>query len=522
MNPKLKEKILESLSAVLPITGIVLLLSIFLVPLGTGAIVMFFVGAVLLIVGMGMFQLGAEMAMSPLGEGIGVQISKSKHLIFVALISLLMGVLITMAEPDLQVLSDQVPAVPNATLIFTVALGVGIFLAFAVLRIILKINLAYLLMGLYLVLIILSFFVPKDFLAVAFDSGGVTTGPITVPFIMAMGVGLSSVRADKDAANDSFGLVALSSIGPILSVLLLGCFFHPQDAAYSETAVPDVATMQDVMVSFAAQLPHYAREVLISIVPIAAMKKNQIPYLEIRGVDGVNIADLTKEKAREIRQRLDAEGLSVWSLGSPYGKISITEDFAPHLDLFKRGLELADILNAKHIRLFSFYVPAGEASAYRNAVMERLFAFLDAAAGSGILLCHENEKGIYGDTAPRCAEIHREFPDIRAVFDPANFVQCGQDTKEAWELLSPYVEYMHIKDALADGFVVPAGKGIGNIPFLLSNYRGKVLTLEPHLSVFSGFEKLEGEQASKMGKYTYPSSRAAFDAAAEALRECIK
>ena len=234
MNPKLKEKILESLSAVLPITGIVLLLSIFLVPLGTGAIVMFFVGAVLLIVGMGMFQLGAEMAMSPLGEGIGVQISKSKRLIFIALISLLMGVLITMAEPDLQVLSDQVPAVPNATLIFTVALGVGIFLAFAVLRIILKINLAYLLMGLYLVLIILSFFVPKDFLAVAFDSGGVTTGPI-------------------------------------LSVLLLGCFFHPQDAAYSETAVPDVATMQDVMISFAAQLPHYAREVLISIVPIAAM-----------------------------------------------------------------------------------------------------------------------------------------------------------------------------------------------------------------------------------------------------------
>ncbi len=134
MNPKLKEKILESLSAVLPITGIVLLLSIFLVPLETGAIVMFFVGALLLIIGMGMFQLGAEMAMSPLGEGIGVQISKLKHLFFIALISLLMGVLITMAEPDLQVLSDQVPAVPNSTLIFTVALGVGLFLALAVLR----------------------------------------------------------------------------------------------------------------------------------------------------------------------------------------------------------------------------------------------------------------------------------------------------------------------------------------------------------------------------------------------------
>jgi len=271
MNPKLKEKILESLSAVLPITGIVLLLSIFLVPLETGAIVMFFVGALLLIIGMGMFQLGAEMAMSPLGEGIGVQISKLKHLFFIALISLLMGVLITMAEPDLQVLSDQVPAVPNSTLIFTVALGVGLFLALAVLRILLKINLAYLLTGLYLILILLSFFVPKDFLAVAFDSGGVTTGPITVPFIMAMGVGLSSVRADKDAANDSFGLVALSSVGPILSVLLLGYFFNPQDAAYSKTIVPDVTTMQDVMIVFAKQFPRYIREVLISIIPLAAM-----------------------------------------------------------------------------------------------------------------------------------------------------------------------------------------------------------------------------------------------------------
>ncbi|MDE7297782.1 MAG: DUF1538 domain-containing protein [Lachnospiraceae bacterium] len=271
MNPKLKEKILESLSAVLPITGIVLLLSIFPVPLNTGAVVMFFVGAVLLIIGMGMFQLGAEMAMSPLGEGIGVQISRSKRLIFIALISLLMGALITMAEPDLRVLSDQVPAVPNSTLIFTVALGVGLFLALAVLRIILKVNLAYLLMGLYLILIILSFFVPKDFLAVAFDSGGVTTGPITVPFIMAMGVGLSSVRADKDAANDSFGLVALSSVGPILSVLLLGCFFNPQDSSYTKTVVPDVVTMQDVMRAFAVQFPHYAKEVLISILPIAAM-----------------------------------------------------------------------------------------------------------------------------------------------------------------------------------------------------------------------------------------------------------
>ncbi|MDE7325248.1 MAG: sugar phosphate isomerase/epimerase [Lachnospiraceae bacterium] len=255
---------------------------------------------------------------------------------------------------------------------------------------------------------------------------------------------------------------------------------------------------------------------------ISAMKDNRIPYLEIRGVDGCNIADLPKEKAREIRRQLDAEGLSVWSLGSPYGKIKITEDFAPHLEQFKRGLELADILGTGHIRIFSFYIPAKEASLYRDKVMEHLSAFCNAAAGSGILLCHENEKGIYGDTASRCAEIHQEFPSIKAVFDPANFIQCGQDTKAAWELLFPYVEYMHVKDALSDGCVVPAGKGIGNLPFLLANYKGEVLTVEPHLSIFPGFEGLEGEQSGQNRKYIYPSGRAAFDAAVAALRECIK
>ncbi len=254
---------------------------------------------------------------------------------------------------------------------------------------------------------------------------------------------------------------------------------------------------------------------------IAAMKENRIPYLEIRGVNGENIADFSKEKAQEIKRQLDANGLSVWSLGSPYGKIKITEDFAPHLEQFKRGLELADILGTKRIRLFSFYVPAGHGSAEKEEVMARLAAFCRAAAGSGILLCHENEKGIYGDTAPRCAQIHQEFPEIKAVFDPANFIQCGQDTKEAWELLSPYVEYMHIKDALPNGFVVPAGKGAGNLPFLLANYRGKVLTIEPHLTVFSGLEKLEENAVSEVKTYSYPSQRAAFDTAVAALRECL-
>lgn len=254
---------------------------------------------------------------------------------------------------------------------------------------------------------------------------------------------------------------------------------------------------------------------------ISAMKENDVAYLEIRGVNGENISDLTIEKARSIRRQLDDSGISVWSLGSPYGKIGIEEDFTAHFEKFKHGIELTDILGAKHIRLFSFYVPQGNAEKYTDEVMSRLDKFISAARGSGITLCHENEKGIYGDNALRCAEIHKEFSELKAVFDPANFIQCGQDTKTAWELLNPYVEYMHIKDARSDGTVVPAGKGEGNIPFLLSQYKGEILTIEPHLAVFEGFDKLEAGEKTSMGEYCYPSSRAAFDAAVNALKELI-
>ena len=268
MNVKLKEKISESLAAVLPISGIVLMLSIFLIPMELGSVVMFLTGAFMLIIGMGFFQLGAEMAMTPIGEGVGVQISKMQKLLTVLLTGFLMGVIITVSEPDLQVLAGQVPSVPNAVLIFTVAVGVGLFLALAIVRIRYKISLSMLLIICYLALILVSMFVPKEFLAVAFDSGGVTTGPMTVPFIMAMGVGLASVRSDKNAANDSFGLVALSSVGPILAVLILGCFFKPTEAAYSLTDVATVVTTQDVARVFAQGLPLYAKEVLLSLVPI--------------------------------------------------------------------------------------------------------------------------------------------------------------------------------------------------------------------------------------------------------------
>ena len=250
---------------------------------------------------------------------------------------------------------------------------------------------------------------------------------------------------------------------------------------------------------------------------IKAMKDNGIELLEIRGVDGTNIADITIAKAKEVRSRLDDAGLSVWSLGSPFGKISLSDDFEKHLDSFKHGVELCNELGTKHVRLFSFYGAEGRF----DDVAERLSKFTKAAKGSGIVLCHENEKGIYGDIASRCLEIQKTFPEIKAIFDPANFIQSGQDTLEAWKLLSPYVEYMHIKDALPDGSVVPAGKGSGNLPYLLNQYTGDVLTIEPHLTVFKGLDDLEKDEKSQVGKYSYPDPFTAFKAAADALKSLL-
>lgn len=271
MRNSLKEKILEAFSSVLPITLIVLVLSMIIVPIEVGTMGMFIFGAVLLILGMGLFSLGADIAMTPMGEGLGTRLSRTKKIGFVVLISFLMGIIITIAEPDLQVLANQVPSIPNQTLILAVSLGVGMFLVIAVLRIRYRINLSHMLIFFYIALFALSMFVPKDFLAVAFDSGGVTTGPITVPFIMSFGVGLAALRGDKDASNDSFGLVALCSIGPIIAVMLLGIFYNPQSATYDAIEVVTVNTTQDILQQFSLQLPHFAKEVMIAILPIVAV-----------------------------------------------------------------------------------------------------------------------------------------------------------------------------------------------------------------------------------------------------------
>ena len=256
---------------------------------------------------------------------------------------------------------------------------------------------------------------------------------------------------------------------------------------------------------------------------IDALHANRIPMIEIRGVDGRNITDFSLVEARRLARRLKDEDIRVWSIGSPCGKIGIRDPFPPHLDLFRHTLELADILGARCVRLFSFYLNGLPHDACRDEVLDRLSRMVQAACGSKALLCHENEKGIYGDTAARCEDIHRALPSLRAVFDPANFLQCGQNTLEAFDRLSPHIAYFHVKDCAANGTIVPAGQGVGRLAELLRKFRaqgGRVVTLEPHLAVFAGLERLEqGAESEIEGRY--PTQRAAFDAAAMAMRRCL-
>jgi len=270
-NKLLLEKVYESIVAVLPITAIVLVLSISIAPLTPGTWTLFFFGALMLIFGMGFFTLGAEMSMIPMGEGIGVLLSKSKKQVIPLAACFILGIVITIAEPDLTVLANQVPSIPNMVLILTVAVGVGLFLMLAQFRIHKQIPLSYLLVFFYAVIFVLAFIIPDNFVAVSFDSGGVTTGPITVPFIMALGIGMASVRTDKNSSTDSFGLTALCSVGPILAVMILGICFRPENAAYTPVSLVELDTTKEVAREFTRAFPHYAEEVAIAIVPIVIL-----------------------------------------------------------------------------------------------------------------------------------------------------------------------------------------------------------------------------------------------------------
>lgn len=271
MKKQLKEKILESLASVAPITAIVLVLSISIAPVLSGTLVLFLFGALLLVLGMGIFTLGADLAMTPMGEGFGIEMSKSKKAIYPIIISFFFGVIITMAEPDLQVLAEQVPAIPNMVLILAVAGGVGIFMMIAIARIFFEIPLNVLLIFFYTIIFIVACFAPESFIPVSFDSGGVTTGPVTVPFIMSMGVGLATLRSDKHSQEDSFGLVSLCSIGPVLAVLILGIFYKPDSALYEMAEMAKITTTQDAAREFVNAFPEYFHEVAAAVLPIAGM-----------------------------------------------------------------------------------------------------------------------------------------------------------------------------------------------------------------------------------------------------------
>ncbi len=286
----LTEKMKESVLSVLPITLIVAVLCIFFVPIESGLMLSFLIGSIMIIFGMGLFTLGSELSMTQIGNHIGAKMTKSRKLGLILLLSFALGVAITVAEPDLQVLATNTPDIDTAALIVTVSVGVGFFLMVSMLRILLGIQLKWLLIAFYAVVFILAVVSDQNFLSVAFDSGGVTTGPMTVPFIMAMGVGVASIRSDEKAKSDSFGLVALCSIGPILAVLILGFIYPTETAASSAIIVNQFENTVDLGWGYLHSFPDYMGEVAIALLPIFAffllfqvfaLKLKKRPFMKI-------------------------------------------------------------------------------------------------------------------------------------------------------------------------------------------------------------------------------------------------
>ena len=259
---------------------------------------------------------------------------------------------------------------------------------------------------------------------------------------------------------------------------------------------------------------------------IKALQEEGISLVELRGVDGKNVSGLTIEEAANVKTKLDAAGIRLSALGSPYGKASLGQTFDEHLASFKHGLELCKVLDCKRIRMFSFY-PAGPVEEAREEVLRRLEIMLTLAEEAGVQLVHENEKGIYGDDTARNADLLNHFgARLGFAFDPANFVQCGVNTLETYEQLHDRITYMHIKDALlSDGAVVSAGNGDGHVAEILGRLNAEregevILTVEPHLTVFAGLQNLQDEELKH--HESYPDSRTAFHAAVSALKGILE
>ena len=264
------EKLRESALSVLPIVIIVLVLCLCITPMQPDLLLCFLIGAILLVLGMGLFSLGAEQAMTPIGSKIGVALTQTKKLPLILFVSFLLGFAITVAEPDLQVLAETVPHIKSSVLLITVGVGVGFFMAVCMLRILTGASLRWILIICYAIVFVLAAFTDTEFLGISFDSGGVTTGPMTVPFILAMGLGVSKVRSDANAEADSFGLVALCSIGPILSVLILGQFY-PSSSAVVDLTTASYDSTADIGREFLRAIPTYMQEMALSMLPIVVI-----------------------------------------------------------------------------------------------------------------------------------------------------------------------------------------------------------------------------------------------------------
>lgn len=262
---------------------------------------------------------------------------------------------------------------------------------------------------------------------------------------------------------------------------------------------------------------------------IKGLLQNGIHLIEPRGIDGINISDLTSEKAMEVKEKLTAAGIGVSALGSPIGKITLEDDFEAHKMKLRRTCEIARILGAERIRMFSFLMPkdSKDVSVYKDEVIDRMGQMLDIADEYGMKLCHENEKGIYGDTPERCLELLMAFQGrLGCVFDPANFVQVGADCTEAFRLLCDHITYMHIKDCAKAGAIVVAGTGAGAIPEIfavLNRIRdGEIIaTMEPHLREFVGLDALEAGEKTKINNDVYATAEEAFCVAVAGARMCM-
>ena len=364
----IKDKIFESLKSVLPITLIVVALSMTIVPMPTGDMMLFIIGVVCLVFGMSLFTAGAEMSMQTLGTKIGSTIGKSRFVWLAAFISFIIGILVTISEPDLQILARQVGDVENMVLILTVSVGVGIFLMLAVLRIIFGISLKWLLIVFYAIALVLSFFLPDGFKTVAFDSGGVTTGPMTVPFIMSLGAGVSVARKSSKAnRDDSFGITALCSIGPIISVLVLGIAAGINGGSYTPQHTEIIGDTREGVVLYAFGLIEYAPEVLIALLPIVVFavlfqlfyrpfSKSQIIRMGVGGV-------------------YTLVGLAIFLTGANVGFVPMGTAIGESLAVYANGLPLIPVA-----MLLGYFIVKAEPSVY---VLNRLVENMSAGAISG-------------------------------------------------------------------------------------------------------------------------------------------